>query len=197
MPDRWGGKKEALRDLYQRVQGCRCDCPGTRAGAGVSWDRDGNPGAGVVILGEAPGREELKQGRPFAGQAGQKLDIYLGLAGLTRADIFIINTVKCRPTRNDGRANRTPGRCEIKSCAHWLEEELQILAPRVILTLGDVALKNFDRTLTIGGCHGQPMSLGPYRVFPLYHPAAAIYRHALEEVIRADFVRLGQWLRHG
>lgn len=159
------------------------------------WDRYGDPDAGLVLIGEAPGGEEIRQGRPFVGQAGLKLEAYLKLAGLTRAGVFIINTVKCRPTKNNGGANRTPRSCEIRSCTPWLEEELQIVAPGVVLTLGDVALKSFNRDFKIGLCHGQPMFLGQYHLFPLYHPAAAIYRRSLEEVIQQDFIKLGQWLR--
>lgn len=184
-----------MQGFYERVRSCRCACPGEREGAGVVWDCYGNPDAGLVLIGEAPGGEEIRQGRPFVGQAGIKLEAYLELAGLTRADIFIMNTVKCRPTKNNGGANRTPGSCEIKSCAPWLEEELKIVAPGVILTLGGVALKIFNRAFRIGDCHGQPMSLGPYQLLPLYHPAAAIYRRDLEEVIQQDFINMGQWLR--
>lgn len=191
-------KEKALRELYRRVRDCRCDCPGEREGAGLVRDC-GNPERGIVLLGEAPGGEEIKRGMPFAGQAGRKLDVYLNLAGLERRDIFIINTVKCRPTRNGGRANRKPGPCEIKSCARWLQEELQILSPGVVVTLGDVALKYFGgNKVQVGNCHGRPLVAGQFQLFPLYHPAASIYRPALDEVIRSDFAMLGQWLReHG
>jgi DNA polymerase len=188
-------KEKALEDLYRRVYGCRCDCPGEREGAGLVRDC-GNPDTGIIFLGEAPGGEEIRRGMPFVGQAGRKLEEYLKLAGLGRRDVFIINTVKCRPTRNNGRANRKPGICEIKSCARWLQEELKILSPGVIVTLGDVALKNFGgNKIQFGNYHGQPLVVGQFKLFPLYHPAAAIYRPALEEVIRQDFVKLGQWLR--
>ncbi|TYO93885.1 uracil-DNA glycosylase [Desulfallas thermosapovorans] len=188
-------KEKALLQLYNRITGCQCPCPGERTGAGLVWDR-GYPGSRIVFLGEAPGGEEIKQGLPFVGQAGHNLAGHLGLAGLERRDVFITNTVKCRPTKNNGRANRRPVACEVKHCARWLDEELAILSPRVIVTLGDVALKRLGGSdMRVGNCHGQPFELEKYTVFPMYHPAASIYRRALIEVIENDFKKLGAWLR--
>lgn len=188
-------KEKLLHELYERIKNCNCDCPGERQGAGTVRDQS-KPDVGIVFLGEAPGKEEIKKGIPFTGQAGQKLDGYLKLAGITREDIFIINSVKCRPTKNNGRANRKPNACEIKACSHWLEQELEALSPRIIVTLGDVALKKFGGNSTrIGNYHGQPLVWERYTVFPMYHPAAAIYRRALEKTIQEDFVKLGQWLK--
>jgi len=188
-------KEIALLNLYDRLTGCICDCPGERVGAGLVRDR-GNPETSIILLGEAPGGDEILKGSPFTGQAGRKLDGYLELAGLSRTDVFIINSVKCRPTKNSGRANRRPNSCEIKNCSRWLEEELQILKPRVIITLGDVALKKFGgNKIKIGNYHGQPLLWEQYTVFPLYHPAASIYRRALEKVIKDDFTKLGYWLK--
>ncbi len=189
-------KENALQQLYHRITDCRCPCTGERTAGILVMDR-GNPAARIVFLGEAPGGEEIKQGIPFSGQAGRNLDGYLQLAGLSRKDIFIVNTVKCRPTQNNGRANRKPGICEIKYCAHWLDEELAIISPRVIVTLGDVALKRMGggRSMRISDYHGRPFVMEKYIVFPMYHPAAAIYRRALAEVIESDFVKLGGWLR--
>lgn len=188
-------KEKLLRQLYSHIINCCCPCPGERTGAGLVRDR-GNYEAGVVFLGEAPGGEEIKQGMPFVGQAGLNLDGYLKLAGLERKDILITNTVKCRPTQNSGRANRKPGTCEIKHCARWLDEELAILSPGVIVTLGDVALKRLGGgSMRIGSCHGRSFELEKYIVFPMYHPAASIYRRALKEVIEEDFNKLGVWLR--
>ncbi|MFA7467216.1 MAG: uracil-DNA glycosylase [Desulfotomaculaceae bacterium] len=187
-------KQHSLQHLYERIRRCSCDCPGERQGAGTVRDT-GSPEIGVVLLGEAPGGEEIKRGAPFVGQAGVNLDDYLQLAGLTRSDIFITNTVKCRPTKNNGRANRRPVSCEIKSCARWLDEELEIILPRVIITLGDVALKRLGgQTKRIGECHGEPLMLNGITVIPMYHPAAVIYRRQLEPIIAADFTNLKKWL---
>jgi len=187
-------KQHSLQHLYERIRRCSCDCPGERQGAGTVRDT-GNPEVGVVLLGEAPGREEIKRGAPFVGQAGINLDGYLRLADLTRSDVLITNTVKCRPTKNDGRANRRPTGCEIRSCARWLDEELQILAPRLVIALGDVALKRLGgQAKRIGECHGEPLMLNGITVIPMYHPAAVIYRRQLEPVIAADFTNLQKWL---
>lgn len=189
-------KAKALQELYARIENCKCECTGEREGAGkvkdrYSWDKE------IVFLGEAPGGEEIKQGVPFVGQAGHKLDAYLKLAGLSRDDIFIVNSVKCRPTKNEGRANRKPCGCEVKACAHWLDQELKILSPKVIVTLGDVALKKFGGSkVRIGNYHGQPLVWKQITVFPLYHPAASIYRRTLEAVIQEDFIKLGGWLKN-
>ncbi|MCG8402637.1 MAG: uracil-DNA glycosylase [Firmicutes bacterium] len=188
-------KKALLHHLYQQVRRCNCQCPGERQGAGTVVDT-GNPETGIVLLGEAPGGEEIKLGEPFVGRAGVNLEGYLRLAGLQRGDVFIINSVKCRPVKNGGRANRRPVSCEIRSCARWLDEELAILSPRVIIALGDVALKRFgDPVRRIGECHGEPLLVDGVTVIPMYHPAAVIYRRQLAEVIAADFINLGQWLK--
>lgn len=188
-------KHESLIELYRRVEACACHCPGERQGAGTVWDT-GDAGSGIILLGEAPGGEEIKRGVPFVGQAGVHLEGYLQHAGLARSDVFIVNSVKCRPVKNGGRANRRPTACEIKACARWLDEELAVLKPRVIVTLGDVALKRIAPAgLRIGQCHGRPLEMGTTVVFPMYHPAAVIYRRQLEELIVADFTALGEWLR--
>jgi len=186
--------KQALQQLYERIKRCVCDCPGERQGAGTVRD-NGSLQAGILLLGEAPGGEEIKRGVPFVGQAGVNLDGCLSLAGLTRDSVLITNTVKCRPTKNEGRANRRPTACEIKSCVRWLDEELHILSPRVIITLGDVALKRLGGpSLRLAECHGRPLTLNGTTVIPMYHPAAVIYRRQLEPVIAADFTGLKELL---
>lgn len=189
-------KDMALQQLYNRIANCCCPCPGERS-RGLPVRDHGNADTHVVFVGEAPGAEEIKHGMPFVGQAGRNLDVFLQLAGLARQDIFILNTVKCRPTKNEGRANRRPGVGEIRHCAPWLDEELAILAPRVVVTLGDVALQRLGggNNRRVGNCHGQPFELEKYIVFPMYHPAAVIYRRALTEIIEADFKKLGYWLK--
>jgi len=188
-------KQQMLNDLYDKIKLCRCDCPGEREGAGLAMDNGGLQ-SGIVLLGEAPGGEEIKNHTPFVGQAGQKLDGYLKLAGINRNDIFITNTVKCRPTKNNGHANRRPSGCEVKSCAVWLDDELDIIAPAIVITLGDVALRKLSgNTMRIGDWHARPFNSGCFSVFPLYHPAASIYRRALEEIIKEDFEKLGHWLK--
>jgi len=183
-----------IDELYALIMNCNQPCSGEKTRGLV---RDiGDPKRKIVFLGEAPGAEEIKKGCPFSGQAGTKLASYLGLANLTREDIFILNTVKCRPTKNNGRANRKPSADEIKKCAFWLDEELKLISPNVVVTLGDVALQRLGgKKHKLGTCHGQPFTADDYIVYPMYHPAAAIYRRDLEQVIEEDFRALGLWLR--
>ena len=147
--------------------------------------------AKILLLGEAPGAEEAKAGRPFVGKAGKNLDAFLAQTGLLREQLFISNVVKFRPYRvgpTGRRANRPPTRAEIAACRACLEGELSVLRPDWVVTLGNTALQAMlGREATIGQVHGtvQRTAAGQ-RVFPLYHPASIIYNRALEEVYRQD-----------
>src|SRR5918997_1239700 len=133
---------------------------------------EGNPEAAVVFVGEAPGATEDELGRPFMGRAGKLLDELLAEAGVVRADVWITNVVKARPPKN-----RDPKAPEI---AHWmpvLERELELIRPRLVVPLGRHALKHFAPAAKIGEVHG---TLVEDRLFPLYHPAAAMYNQTLK-----------------
>ena len=151
--------------------------------------------ARVLLLGEAPGAEEAKAGRPFVGKAGKNLDAFLAQTGLLREQLFISNVVKFRPYRvgpTGRRANRPPTRAEIAACRDCLLGEIAILRPDWVVTLGNTALQAMlGREATIGQVHGtaQRTEAGQ-RVFPLYHPASIIYNRALEEVYRQDLCAL-------
>jgi uracil-DNA glycosylase family 4 len=148
---------------------------------------EGDPGAAVVFVGEAPGATEDELGRPFVGRAGKLLDELLGEAGLVRSDVWITNVVKARPPKN-----RDPKAPEV---AHWmpvLEEEVAIIQPRLIVQLGRHALKHFAPTAKIGEVHGTRLD---GRLFPLYHPAAAMYNQTLKATLFADARALGVLLR--
>ncbi|HBV99372.1 MAG: hypothetical protein JL50_21795 [Peptococcaceae bacterium BICA1-7] len=182
-----------LDQLYGEIAGClKCTLGAER----TNTVRDtGNPrNAAVVFVGEAPGSNEVKYGLPFAGEAGKKLNLYLEMAGLTRNDVYITNVVRCRPTANMGRRNRTPSR-EIPLCGGWLNRELEILKPRTVVTLGNIALKWLcGKECTIGDCHGKIIENGNFSVYPMYHPAAAIYKKELDGLIRSEFKELGKYL---
>lgn len=182
---------EELDRLYREIAGCR-KCPLGLERTNPVRDT-GNPRTtAVVLVGEAPGANEIKHGLPFAGEAGKKLNSYLAEAGLTREDVYITNVVRCRPTASGGRRNRTPGR-EIPACGGWLDRELEIIRPKMVATLGNVALRWLcGRKYVIGECHGRLIRANGLAVFPLYHPAAAIYNRDLDALIRSEFRELGR-----
>lgn len=151
----------------------------------------------LMMIGEAPGGEEEKQGKPFVGKAGKNLSAFLEVIGFTREEIYISNVVKLRPTKNSpktGKAvNRPPSKEEIQFFLPYLKEEIQLVSPQIIVTLGNVPLKavSGEKSSNIGDTHGVPASLADGKIlFPLYHPAAIIYNRALTEVYQEDLLRL-------
>jgi DNA polymerase len=147
-----------------------------------------------MFVGEAPGRHEDLQGVPFVGQAGKLLDQLLGDIGLTRGDVFVANVLKCRPP-----GNRDPHPAEIDACQDYLFKQVELIEPRVICTLGNFATKLLRGDPTgITRLRGRPevRVVGPraVRLYPIFHPAAALYTPANVEVLRADFLRLPELL---
>jgi uracil-DNA glycosylase len=144
-----------------------------------------------MFVGEAPGANEDRQGLPFVGQAGRLLDTLLGEIGLTRADVFVVNTLKCRPP-----GNRDPLPQEIDACQDYLFRQLELIEPRVVCTLGNFATKLLrgDPTTGITRLHGREeiRRIGPRRVrlYPIYHPAATLYTPKMLDTLREDFRRL-------
>jgi uracil-DNA glycosylase len=177
-----------LDELQQKAAGCtRCRLAEGRTQVvfGV-----GNPDAGLMFVGEAPGFHEDKQGYPFVGQAGKLLDKLLEGIGLSRSEVYIANVVKCRPP-----GNRDPVPDEIESCEPYLFRQIELIEPRVIATLGNFATKLLSgKQLGITRVHGQEqeVTLGGRRVllYPLYHPAAALYTPSMLTVLEEDFARL-------
>lgn len=155
----------------------------------------------LMMIGEAPGGEEELQGRPFVGKAGKNLTAFLEVIGLKREEIYISNVVKLRPTKESpktGKAvNRPPSADEIAFFLPFLREEMDAIAPRLIVTLGNVPLKAVtgEKAAVIGEYHGKPLPLADGRVlFALYHPAAVIYNRALQAVYDADLLALRGYL---
>ncbi len=156
----------------------------------------------LMLLGEAPGENEVKQGRPFVGKAGQNLSEFLDLAGLTRGEIWVSNAVKYRtvqPGKNGGWKNRTPSEQEIVMMAEYLEKEIRIVQPRVIVTLGNTPLRAvMGKGVTVGETHGRMLTRADgQQVFSLYHPAAIIYRRELKSVYEQDILRLKETVLNG
>ena len=162
----------------------------------------------VMLIGEAPGEQEAMSGRPFVGKAGKNLDGFLHTLALRREEIYISNVVKIRPTKvsEKGRvSNRPPNREELALFTPYLLEEIQIVQPKMIVTLGNTALHALmGNKTTIGACHGQTMTVQrraaqqeqTWRIFALYHPASIIYNQKLKDVYQADLERLRDTLRN-
>ena len=157
----------------------------------------GNPRADLMFVGEAPGFHEDKQGIPFVGQAGKLLDKLLAGVGLWRDDVYIANVLKCRPP-----GNRDPQPDEIESCEPHLFRQIELIEPKVIATLGNFATKLLSgRPLGITRVHGQEQALTiagrGVLLYPIYHPAAALYTPAMLQVLEADFARLPELMGRG
>jgi DNA polymerase len=150
---------------------------------------EGPPDAKIVFIGEAPGFNEDRQGRPFVGAAGQFLEELLGLAGLKRRDVFIANVVKHRPPNN-----RDPEPDEIAACALFLERQIAAINPPVIVTLGRFSMARWFPGERITRIHGQPRWADGRLIVPMLHPAAALHQPQNRPLIEADFRRLPEIL---
>ena len=169
---------------------------------------DGNPDSPLLMLvGEAPGEQEAREGKPFVGKAGKNLNAFLATVGIARDALYVSNVVKFRPSRvsKAGRTvNRPPTSAEISLFVPWLHREVALIRPRAIVTLGNVALNAFiPGGAAIGELHGKWQSVRIYHeaqstlvlpLFALYHPAAVIYNRALGEVYQADLEQLTKTL---
>jgi len=154
----------------------------------------GNPRADLMFVGEAPGFHEDKQGLPFVGQAGKLLEQLLAQIGLARGDVYVCNVLKCRPP-----GNRDPQPDEIEACEGHLFRQIELIEPKVVATLGNFATKLLSgRPLGITRVHGQEQetTVGGRKVllYPLYHPAAALYTPAMLKVLESDFARVPELL---
>jgi uracil-DNA glycosylase family 4 len=176
---------EALHEEIRTHAGCGFEpCEG----ATHMVPGEGDPDAEVMVVGEAPGRHEDEQGRPFVGRAGRLLDELLAEAGLRREEVFITNVFKARPPNN-----RDPRPAEVAHHLEWLETQIALIRPRVVVTLGRHALKHFSDA-RIADVHGSPLTVDGRTLFPLYHPAAAMYNQSLRATLFADARALGALL---
>lgn len=182
-------RRERLEEIRGGIAGCTA-CPLARSRT-RPVPGEGSPHATVMFVGEAPGRQEDEQGRPFVGRAGALLDDLLEEAGYHRSEVYITNIVKCRPP-----GNRDPRRGEIEACLPFLRRQIEVIGPRVIAPLGRVAAGTIfalmDLPVTpIGKCHGEMFwTDGGVFVVPLYHPAAASYNRSLLSKMFADIATL-------
>lgn len=180
-------KRRALADVAKRISNCR-DC-GLCAGRTNAVPGEGNPDASIMLIGEGPGFYEDQQARPFVGASGKFLDELLASIGLDRRKVFIANVVKCRPPNN-----RDPQPDEIEACDKYLQEQIDVIDPKVIVTLGRHSMQRYFPGEGIGRVHGQPRRKGDRVIVPMYHPAAALHQGSLRKVIEADFARLPDFL---
>ena len=182
---------DALRALAAEIKACTA-CPLHRS-ARQAVPGDGSGESGIFFLGEAPGYNEDVQGRPFVGAAGQLLDELLQGIGLERSKVFITNVVRHRPPEN-----RDPMPDEVTACDMWLRRHLEILQPRVIVTLGRHAMYKFFPTESISRIHGKIRRTtdgADLAIFPMYHPAAALHQPALRTALVADMAALALYLQ--
>ena len=180
--------ERALDTVHAHIRACSaCPLHATRTQAVPG---SGPATARILALGEAPGEREDLQGEPFVGAAGKLLTRLLEEAGLSRADIFITNTVKCRPP-----GNRDPLPDEVSACAHFLDAQLEIIRPDVILLLGRHAVARVLPGMPgISHIHGELVERNGRRYVPLYHPAAALYNGSLLSTLQADMQKLRGYL---
>jgi DNA polymerase len=188
-------RREELVAIYGQARRCtRCELSGSRTQVVFGA---GNADADVMFVGEAPGAEEDATGLPFVGRSGSLLTMMLEEAGMSRDDVFIANTLKCRPP-----GNRDPRPAEIETCRPWLEEQIRLVEPTVIATLGNFATKLFSGEPTgITRVHGRPQvrRFGGRSVYlyPLFHPAAALRASGTAELLRRDIAALPALIRKG
>jgi DNA polymerase len=182
-------RREELKTVFAEAMGCT-RCPQLAAARTTVVFGAGNADADLMFLGEAPGANEDQRGLPFVGQAGRLLETLLSEIGLTREQVFISNVLFCRPP-----GNRDPLPQEIQNCQDYTFRQLELIAPKVVCTLGNFATKLLRGDPTgITRLHGREevRTIGPrtVRLLPLYHPAAALYTPAMLQTLREDFARI-------
>ena len=177
----------ALIELYEEIS----DCPNCEL---ARWRTQTVPGSGpvsaeIMLIGEAPGAREDEQGLPFIGPSGKFLDELLASVNLSRETVYIANVVKCRPPDN-----RDPHPAEIAACQPFLDRQIALIDPKLIVTLGRFSMARWFAGTTISRVHGQPKQVDGRYVIPMYHPAAALHRGSLRAEIMADFAQLPELL---
>ncbi len=182
--------KQQLDIIRQQVSDCRqCKLYASRK---RSVPGEGPANSRVMLIGEGPGFHENEQGKPFVGQAGKFLDELLGYAGYKREDVFITNVVKCRPP-----GNRDPEPDELSACSNYLDEQIRIIDPLVIVTLGRFSMARYFSSVRISDIHGKPTNVDGRVIIPMYHPAAALHQPGLKNVLIDDFKTIPGLIKQG
>ena len=176
-----------LTELYEEIAGCqRCILAQSRKNPVPG---EGPQNAQVLFIGEGPGFHEDQQGRPFVGAAGHFLEELLAEIGLTREDVYICNVIKCRPPQN-----RDPLPEEIEACKPFLDRQIEIISPQMVVTLGRFSMERYFPGAKISQVHGQPRKIGGIIYYPMYHPAAALHQPKWRQVVQDDMSRIPQIL---
>ena len=176
-----------LTDLYAQIRVCpKCVLAKGRTN---TVPGEGPENAEVMMIGEAPGFHEDREGRPFVGAAGKLLDELLAGINLKRDQIYICNVLKCRPPQN-----RDPFPEEMEACKTFLDQQIALIQPKVIITISRFAMARWFADQKISAIHGKPKKAGALVVLPMYHPAAALHQPSLRRVLEEDFARVPQIL---
>ncbi|NLS76076.1 MAG: uracil-DNA glycosylase [Chloroflexi bacterium] len=173
-----------LTDLYKQITSCRrcADLAKTRTS---TVPGDGPEHADIMFIGEAPGFHEDRMGHPFVGAAGQFLDELLASIHLRRENVYICNMIKCRPPQN-----RDPLPQELEACQPYLDRQIALVNPKIIITLGRFSMAKFFPGASISRIHGQPSRRGDRVYIPMFHPAAALHQPKYRSLITEDFAQL-------
>jgi uracil-DNA glycosylase family 4 len=176
---------EALAAEVARCTRCLLSRGRTKAVPG-----EGPEDAEIMFIGEAPGFHEDQQGRPFVGAAGKFLDELLELIGLKREEVFVANVIKCRPP-----GNRDPLPEEIEACKPFLDRQIELIQPKLVVTLGRFSMARVFPKARISRIHGQPRKIGGVIYYPMYHPAAALHQPSLRRTVEEDMRCIPELLR--
>ncbi len=173
----------ALSELYKEIALCQqCEIAKSRTKVVPG---EGTEDANILFIGEAPGWHEDQQGRPFVGPAGLYLDQLLASINLKREQVYIANVIKCRPL-----GNRDPLPTEIRDCRKWLERQIEIIHPKMIVTLGRYSMAMFFPGKSISKIHGMAQKRDNVIYYAMYHPAAALHQQSLRQTIEADMLKI-------
>ena len=173
----------ALSELYEEIALCQqCEIAKYRTKV-VPGEGAGD--ADILFIGEAPGWHEDQQGRPFVGPAGLYLDELLASINLKREQVYIANVIKCRP-----QGNRDPLPSEIHNCRKWLERQIELICPKMIVTLGRYSMAMFFPDKSISKIHGTAQKRGDVIYYAMYHPAAALHQQSLHQAIETDMLKI-------
>lgn len=181
--ERKGTRVSELTDLYQQIKTCqKCILSQGRTNPVPG---EGPESADIMLIGEGPGFHEDRQGRPFVGASGQYLEELLEKIGFRRQEVYIANVVKCRPP-----GNRDPKPEEIEACRPYLDKQIELVRPRLIVTLGRFSMQRYFPGASISRIHGQPKRVGSIIYYPMFHPAAALHQPRWRPMVEEDILKI-------